>query len=246
MVKKLIMRNILTKIHIHPITYMVILISFFTGLFKELFMFMEIIIIHELGHILGAIYFNWKIEKILILPFGGITIFNDLINKPLKEEFIILILGPLFQLINFIIFKDINPNFNYYNYGLFIFNLLPIYPLDGYKFWNIFFNLIFPFKFTMKLTLLISIIFLFLFLKFNLIYILIILFLLIGIIKEYKKIDYIYNKFILERLIYNFNFKKIKTINNIDNMYKDTYHYIKEDKLINEEELIKKRYNLTK
>ena len=75
------------------------------------------------------------------MPFGCITIFNELINKPMMEEFIILIMGPLFQLINFLIFKDITPYFNYYNYGLFIFNMLPIYPLDGYKLFSILYSM---------------------------------------------------------------------------------------------------------
>ena len=139
------MKNILTKIYIHPFTYIVLLISLVNGLFKELITFLFIIIIHEIGHISASILFKWKIDKVSIMPFGCITIFSELINKPLIEEFIILISGPLFQFINYLIFKDITPYFNYYNYGLFIFNMLPIYPLDGYKLYSIILNKIIPF-----------------------------------------------------------------------------------------------------
>lgn len=46
----------------------------------------------------GLLYYKWRIEKIIILPFGGLTIFNEFVNKRIKEEFVILILGPLFQI----------------------------------------------------------------------------------------------------------------------------------------------------
>src|SRR5574344_1052222 len=229
--------KIISKIYIHPLTYLIILISLCTGLFRELITFLLIIIIHELGHITGALIYKWHIDRIVIMPFGGIIIFNELLNKPLIEEFIILILGPIYQLINFAIFKDITPYFNYYNYGLFIFNMLPIYPLDGYKFYNLILNMIVPYKLTMKIMLIISFISLIIFIRNDLIYLLIGLFLLIGVIKEYKSINYIYNKFMLERYSYKFNFKKIKIINNINNMYRDYSHLIRGKRLMTEKEI---------
>ena len=237
------MKNILTKIYIHPFTYIVLLISLVTGLFKELITFLFIIIIHELGHITASILFKWKIDKISIMPFGCITIFNELINKPLIEEFVILVSGPLFQFINYIIFKDITPYFNYYNYGLFIFNMLPIYPLDGYKLYSIILNKIIPFKYTMKIMLIVSILSLTLFIKKDLIYIVILLLLLNGIIKEIKNINFIYNKFLYERYRYNLYFKKRKIIKNISNMYKDKIHIFKtKNGYVTEKYFLEKRF----
>ena len=34
-----------------------------------------------------------------MLPFGGVTIFNEDLNRPIYEEFIILIMGPVFQIV---------------------------------------------------------------------------------------------------------------------------------------------------
>ena len=51
-----------------------------------------------------------------------------------------------------------------------------------------------------------------------------------NIIKYYKNINYIFNKFLLERYLYKISYKKIKKINKIDNMYRDKYHIIKEKK----------------
>ena len=56
---------------------------------------------HELGHILISLLFKWKIYKIIILPFGGLTKYNEIINRPLIEEFLVSISGILLQLIFF-------------------------------------------------------------------------------------------------------------------------------------------------
>ena len=71
-------------------------------MFKEFFMVFSLIIIHELGHLTMAVYYKWNLDKISIYPFGGCVKFNEKINKPIKEEFIILISGPLMQIFFFI------------------------------------------------------------------------------------------------------------------------------------------------
>ena len=60
---------------------------------------MLLIIIHELGHILISLIFKWNIDKIIILPFGGLTKYNEIINRPLIEEFLISVAGITFQII---------------------------------------------------------------------------------------------------------------------------------------------------
>ena len=67
---------------IHPLTYLLIFISLLSGKFKIIISFLLLIVFHELGHFLMAKVFNWKIDKIYIYPLGGITRFNDKINKP--------------------------------------------------------------------------------------------------------------------------------------------------------------------
>ena len=66
---------------------------------------MLLIIIHEFGHFITAYFFNWKIDKIYIYPLGGITRFNDIINKPFIEQFLVLLMGPVFQNIGFVLLK---------------------------------------------------------------------------------------------------------------------------------------------
>ena len=63
------------------------------------------------------------------------------------------------------------------------------------------------------------------------------------IYKFYKKLKYLYNKFLLERYIYNIKYKKIKIINNYNKLYKDKTHIIKiNDNYIKEDKFLKKYF----
>ena len=54
--------------------------------------------VHESGHFLGAKILRIKEAKICLYPFGGISKIDSQINIPLKDELLILIMGPLFQI----------------------------------------------------------------------------------------------------------------------------------------------------
>ncbi len=203
------------NISISPFFYICSFICMITGYFKYFLILTLLIIIHELGHILTSLFFKWKIDKIIILPFGGLTLFNEKIDKSLKEEFLILIMGPLFQIIFTLIIN--NPLITKYSYALLYFNLLPIVPLDGSKLINIIFNKLLSFKKSHILTIYISIILIPLFLlSRNLIIYIIVFFLIIEICKEFKNHDIIFNKFLLEKYLYGNNYWKIKKIKNKD------------------------------
>ncbi|MEG2457970.1 MAG: hypothetical protein RSB41_03675, partial [Bacilli bacterium] len=45
------------------------------------------------------LYYKYDLEKIVIFPFGGISIYNALLNSSIKDELFIMIMGPLFQII---------------------------------------------------------------------------------------------------------------------------------------------------
>ena len=232
-----------TIFKIHPFFYLFAIICILTGYFKNFLFITCIIIFHELGHILTAYILNWKIEKVVLLPFGGITIFNEYINRPIKEEFLIAIMGPIFQSFLFFINNDL---FREYNFNLLLFNLLPIFPLDGSKIINLFLNKIIDFKQSHLISIVISIMsILFLFhYKYSLILYISILFLIIKTIKELKLHKYLYNKFLFERYLYKFKFKKTKIINNKNNMMRDYNHIIREkNKYIKEYDFLLKLFD---
>ena len=97
------MKTILNKITFHY-TFIITAIGFIlTGYFSNLIIFTSIIIIHELGHYLIGLYYNYKVDKITIYPYGGITKFKTLINTNINKDLIISISGPIMQIIYYMI-----------------------------------------------------------------------------------------------------------------------------------------------
>lgn len=223
--------------------------SLVTGNFKGLLLFTLIVLVHELGHIIAALYYKWKIEKILLLPFGALTIFHEKLNRPIEEEFIILISGPLVQIIfTFLLSLNYhNPDIQAYSNLILFFNLLPIYPLDGSKLVNLLLNKLTSFKKSHILTIYISfltIFLLFLNVQISLVFLLIIIFITIKVIDELKKHHALFNLFLFERYNYNFHFSKHKTIKNVKQMKRDYTHLFKIDNNYKtEKEVLSKRFD---
>jgi len=197
-----------------------------------------------------AIFFKIEVKEIYIYPLGGISKFNmDLNINPVKE-FIILIMGPIFQMLAYYILLIILPSnkeiITIYNYSILGFNLLPIYPLDGGKIIKLLLDSIISYKRSLKITIYTSyIVLLIIILKSNITINLIIMssLLIFIITKEYKKINYYYQKFILERYLNNYKFKKSKIINDGNNFYRNRKHLIKNnDKYYLEREYLEKLY----
>lgn len=197
---------------IHSLTYITALIFVLIGYFKFYLSFMLVLLIHELGHITMSLVFKWHIKKIVVLPLGLLLKFEDNLNKPLIEELIISISGIIFQLIFIMLIHNdylvLSGNI------ILIFNILPIYPLDGSKIINVLINIITNFKTSYFLTLLSSFIIIILLMCLSVInksLILVLSFipLLINLIDLIIDKDKIFIKFLLERYLYNFKFKKI-------------------------------------
>ncbi len=252
------MKHILTKIEFHY-TYLVVALGFvLTGYFSNLIIFTSIILIHELGHTLMIIKYKLKLKKIIIYPYGGLVKYEGLLNLDINKELLIAFSGIIIQIIYYLIifflFKldlirlYIFNLFRSYHYAILIFNLLPIYPLDGSNILNLILNKYFHYKLSIKLTIIISIITIFISIKYylsNYSYILILFILFDNIIKYYQYSDYLYYRFLLERYLHNFNFKKLKIIKNKNKMYKNCRHLIKsQDKYVTEKEYLKKIFDI--
>ena len=124
-------------------------IFFITHQIKIYGIIMFFALIHELGHLIVGILLKFKPTKMEIMPYG-ISIsfkvnYNDY-NKKIRKgtilslkRMLIAFAGPFTNLIVIIIFLLFNVNFFgiereiiiYSNILIGIFNLIPIYPLDG-------------------------------------------------------------------------------------------------------------------
>jgi len=105
--------------------------------------------LHEFGHILAARHFGVRTPEILLLPIGGVSKLERIPERP-REELIMAAAGPavtlaIAALLLLVlgglspaesVFKDSSPRgvlgqLALANITLFIFNLLPAFPLDG-------------------------------------------------------------------------------------------------------------------
>lgn len=247
------------KIEFHY-TYLLIAISFIlTGYFSNLLVFTSIIIIHELGHYLIAKLLGQNVEKITIYPFGGITTIRTHINNRISSDLLVAVSGVIFQslyyLLMYILYKNnllrsyIFTEFTTYHYRILFFNLLPIHPLDGSIIVSLLLSKIIPYKITLKINIIISIItttFLLIinYYEFNYTLILILSLIITNIIKYTKEINYLFNKFLLERYLGKYIYKKSKKITKLEHMYKEKNHIIKKNnQYITEKQALKSRFS---
>lgn len=213
-----------------------------------------LIVIHEIGHLLLAYLLGGEVLKIYIYPLGGISKFRFDLNISIFKEFLILIFGPIFQFIAYYILinilKDYYSLITAYHYGILFFNLLPIYPLDGGKIVNLLLSVFISYKNSLFYTIFISFIMLMILLITGFFYnyltlnfIVIILFLLYKMIFEYRQINFLYERFLLERYLNRYNFKRSSIVFDIDSFKRDRRHLVKiDDKYYLEHDLLEKKY----
>lgn len=238
------MKNIYHKIYIHPLFYFIALIFILTGQFKPFISFMIIVLFHELGHIITSLLLKWKIKRVIILPLGCITEFNEKLNRPIYQELLILIMGPIFQIILNIFYKSI------YHYPLLFFNLLPIYPLDGSKFIFLLWNVIGSYYYSYTITFVVSYIAIFIINIYyhNFIILLFSIYLLWSSIEILKNKNYYFYHFLYERYLKSYPYYKIKVIKNkkLKKMKRSVKHYfIIHNRMIDESLYLKRIFNLT-
>lgn len=112
-------------------------------------LFFVCVILHELGHSLTARRYGVRVPRILLLPIGGMAEFDRIPRKP-SEELLITLAGPA---VNFLLAAALLPlvwrglvtveeipvysiasiidQLWFANLVMGIFNLLPVFPMDG-------------------------------------------------------------------------------------------------------------------
>lgn len=246
------MKNILSKIEFHY-SYLIICIGFIlTGYFSHLILFTSLILFHELGHVISMLYYGFKIDKIIIYPFGGLIKVSDYIDKDINSELIVSISGLVSQCLFYYIVCNFIDNRDYvilsvYHYSMFFLNIIPIYPLDGFKIVNLILNKFFSFNKSNYISLILSVIMFILIVRigfYNYSLYMIIILLGYNIIYFYRNISYLFNRFLLERYLYGNRYNSIKIIDNVDNLYRNKLNYIKYNKkLIKEDKILEKMFD---
>ena len=134
------------------------------------------------------------------------------------------------------------------NYSILLFNLLPIYPLDGGRIMQLLICYLTSYNLSFKIIYFISLIFLclitiFFFYNPTINILLIIVLLVIKLLTEKRNINYYLEKFILERYLHKYKFKKSKIVKRTKDFKRDYHHLIKiNDKYFLEEEYLLRKY----
>ena len=247
-------------LNVEDYSYILMALGFvLTGHMTNLLIFTLIILIHEMGHYLIALRNGFNVLKITIYPYGGMTKLNYNINEKISKELEVAFGGIFFQIIFYLIMvllynygcvrEYIFDMYKQYNISILMFNILPIYPLDGGKILNLLLFEILPYKLANKVTVYLSLIIIIVIMihnyyDFNYTMFLTLSILLEGIYKYYRDIDYLFNKFLLERYLYKIMYNKIKITNKLDKMQRDRTHIFKvKNRYISEEIALNKRFS---
>ncbi|TGA99490.1 stage IV sporulation protein FB [Sporolactobacillus shoreae] len=155
-----------SKISIHPVFWLVIAAGMFTGHLWETVIAFAIVLIHECGHAVAAYRMGWKVEAIELLPFGGVAKIDESREHPFWQECIVVLAGPFQNVCLLFLGLLVAPGpfwgmqqqeiFYNQNMAILLFNLLPIWPLDGGRLLHLYLERLYPFKLAYKRTLLFS------------------------------------------------------------------------------------------
>lgn len=227
-----------------------LIIILFSGQYKLFFTYFLITLIHELGHVIVATFFKVKVNRIHLNIFGFNADIDNFEHLRIYKQLLIILAGPLtyfisLSLIKLIYLNDIISLVMYQralssNLYIFLFNLLPIYPLDGGRVANILCDKLFTFKVSKKILYFISFVFMTLFVFYTLdckqylMYIFLIINFLINILNLNKE----WKNFLLRRYYLKNDHK------DIIHRHKDLFVYrnnfiLKKGELLNEKEAIK-------
>lgn len=96
------------------------------------------VVLHEYGHCITAKKFNTSVSDITMYPFGGLARIDIRPERPLEELFIILA-GPMVNIFLALVLTCVHAFTGgsylmlciYLNAALAVFNMLPVFPLDG-------------------------------------------------------------------------------------------------------------------
>lgn len=211
-----------------------------------------LIIPHELGHAIMGELCGFHVKEIRFCPYGGNTVFDSLSNSSLKEEWMVLLAGPMMQMIVFYLLSFVLPVDDFeilkmYHFALLGFNLLPFYPLDGGKAVQLLFASFLPYYRSLLVTVLISsaglsvaILFSFLTRSYQLTFILILVF--VKCLETFRKRYFLFQSYLLTRYLHPRDFPRKKVIVSLDQMYLGRSHIFRTDGMNWTEKVFLNRY----
>jgi len=129
------------KLKIHPLFLSLMVFLIMTGNFLLFLNMIVAVVLHELAHSRVARSRGYLIEEMILMPYGAVLTGKENINK--SDAVAIYLAGPVFNALTALVFialwwlipfiYNFTKQFVAANLILCIFNLIPVYPLDGSK-----------------------------------------------------------------------------------------------------------------
>lgn len=126
-------------IHVHPLFFILLFLAGWAGSGRFFFLSFLSVLLHELAHAVVAWTFSYKTHRIVLYPFGGVALVDAALMGDALAEGVTAAAGPIHSLFLAFIAKgcamglggSVWAELIQINLGLALFNLLPLYPLDG-------------------------------------------------------------------------------------------------------------------
>ena len=127
------------KIKFHPLFAIYVFLCIYFGWFNNIFYYVIVVTLHEFGHYVMMCHYGYRMES-LVFSLNGAGLKGNSVFKE-KHEILISLAGPLVNVLLIIMTIALwwiyplsylyTREFFIGNIVVMIFNLLPIYPLDG-------------------------------------------------------------------------------------------------------------------
>lgn len=127
------------KVKIKPLFVLYVFLCMYFGWYNDIFFYVVTLVLHEYGHYLATIKLGYSVDGMIFALYGSALKTNNCYKS--KDEILIALCGPLVNIIIILIllaswwlFPSLylfTKPFLVANIMVLIFNMLPIYPLDG-------------------------------------------------------------------------------------------------------------------
>ncbi|WP_331678039.1 site-2 protease family protein, partial [uncultured Tyzzerella sp.] len=128
----------LKKISINLTFYVTLILVIFFKVYDIYLYFFIFVFLHELGHIFMAKKFGLSIKKIVITPIGQIAVIDNIERLELYKRLLVVSIGVLLNILLALFFGMFTNEkmqlIKNINLSIAFFNCLPIFPLDGGRF----------------------------------------------------------------------------------------------------------------